>query len=296
MVVIGDSFTAADSTSSTGVWCTPIAKALGVTYHNFAIGGTGFLTGTDTTKYTGQINTAKQSTAFDNNLVTWVFICGCLNDMNKSANTFGAAIRETLSAAQSAFPNAKIVVVGPNTWNSFTLGNNDDTGMSTLYARYTLAVTCAYNGAMFVSTIYMGAGSDKYTNNSHPNSEIQNNIARCIFAQLFGSTEKTGISTFNVSDNNVTAKFYMYIEADGNMSLSGSFTTTSDFTGTAEIILPNNIQVYKRNVMILASDGKENISCGTPDFIDNTTKTGSKLSFYNCKASKTYYWSAIFPR
>ena len=296
MVVIGDSFTEAATTSSTGVWCTPIANALGVTYHNFAIGGTGFLTGTDTTKYTGQINTAKQSTAFDNNLVTWVFICGCLNDMNKSSSAFEQAIRTTLSEAKSAFPNAKIVVVGPNTWNSFTLGNNDDTGMSSIYAHYMLATNCIYNGAMFASTLYMGAGSNKYTNNSHPNSEIQQNMARCIFAQLFGSTEKHLISSFNVSGTNVTANFSMSIESDGNMSMSGSLTTTSDFTGTVEIILPNNIQVYKRNIMMFGSDGKDGFCCGTPDFIDNTTKTGSKLSFYNCKASKTYYWSAIFPR
>ena len=296
MVVIGDSFTATDYTSSTGVWCTPIAKALGVTYHNFAISGTGFLTGNDTTKYTGQINTAKQSTAFDNNLVTWVFICGCLNDMNKSASEFPQAVRTTLSAAQSAFPNAKIVVVGPNTWNSFTLGNNDATGMASIYARYILATNCGSSGAMFVSTLYMGAGSDKYTNNGHPNSEIQNNIARCIFAQLFGSTEKKDISTFTVSGDNVTANFTMYLESDGNMSLNGHFTTTSDFTGAAVIVLPNNIQVYNRYVTLFGSAGDAEFICGTPEFVGDSNKTGSKLKFFNCQASKTYYWSAIFPR
>lgn len=295
MVVIGDSFTAKDYTDLTGVWCTPIAKALGVTYHNFAISGKGFLTGDDTTKYTGQINTAKNSSDFDNNLVSWVFICGCLNDMNKDSTQFSAAVRNTISSAQSAFPNAKIVVVGPNTWNSFTLGNNDTTGMSSIYAHYLLGNACVSAGAMFVSTLYMGAGSDKYTNNGHPNSEIQINIARCIFSQLLGITEKTLIATFNVSDTNINYNFTMYIESNGNMSMSGIFTTSSNFTGNAEILFPNNIQVYTRQAMVLGTAGGTKTVVGTPNFTGEQNKTSSKIVFYGCAASNTYYWSAVFP-
>lgn len=295
MVVVGDSFTDASVTSTTGCWANYVAEALDCTLRNYAITGTGFNTGTEQTRYTGQLQKAYDDKDFDNSSVRYVFMAGCLNDMpTTNFNTLVAAVSLTVEKARELFPQAALVLMGPNTWDQFNTGV-EGTSCSTLIAECAMNNVATTSGCAYVNTMFMGVGSGKYTNNNHPNDEIQRSMAACAMQCLLGSSwpftnayGETGLMQGKSSDNNVTPyvvlrhgmgrNMIVIIEAECNGSYSGNPVT---------VTLPCNLAFRTKETQIAIPTDNS----GAPGCARFTMGTGydpSTIVLSNMQANKRY--------
>lgn len=122
LVAIGDSYFEGfrTTTPATDSMIVVASQMLGLTCHNFAVGASGFITGTST--FSKQLDTANARIA-DKTKVKYVVIGGGRND---DWNTLTEAdVRATLQKAVTLFPHSKIVFVPmmwDNTWPSWHEG------------------------------------------------------------------------------------------------------------------------------------------------------------------------------
>lgn len=290
MLAIGDSFTATSYTATTGVWASYVANALNIDYRNYAIAGKGFIAGSESEKYAGQLQTASDDEAFDNDNVAYVFICGCLNDLvyeGVTATSLIAAVESTVTLARNLFKNAKVIVAGPNTWNNFNLKGDgsvpsiSNSNISTYFANDALSVGAFNSGAVFVSTMWMGVGTNRYTNNGHPDALLQKNLASIILQQAFGFNPTYNLfyayfsEDLDTQDENATATLSM-VKNIG--SLPGVvFTlivrTKSGFDGkTLSLTMPHGLNFYtKTNQVITCDTDAKRMYIDTQSY-DNTSK------------------------
>lgn len=120
-VWIGDSYTSAGSLGDSvdKRFSTIVSKTIGLTEKNYAVGGTGYYHGGTT--YQTQVANAIldfKNKNLDVNAVKYVFIVGNRNDAddNLNYNEYATPVRNTIDAAHSAFPKAKIVII-PGLWD-----------------------------------------------------------------------------------------------------------------------------------------------------------------------------------
>lgn len=193
MVVIGDSFTSPYYVSENLLWYNVVAKSLNVTPHNYSERGAGYArAGTGGNTFASLLATAQNDTSFDNASVTWVFVYGGLNDIDH--DTVPSSITSNFPAfctsARSAFPNAKIVVMGINAWgNGYSLGSASNRGQI-YYERLMNQQLNAFGaGISFISMCNaLGFNSAYYdANNRHPNESGQKVIASWVLSCMFGS-------------------------------------------------------------------------------------------------------------
>lgn len=107
---IGDSITQGyRATSSAKRWSTLVSKIFGATEKNVAVGGTGFTTSPESTRFDGQADNLIAAVG-ENAPVSIVFISGGVNDLSLDANTGMSVLEATVSKVRSAFPLARIIV------------------------------------------------------------------------------------------------------------------------------------------------------------------------------------------
>ena len=107
---IGDSITQGyRATSSAKRWSTLVSKIFGATEKNVAVGGTGFTTSPESTRFDGQADNLI-ATVGENAPVSIVFISGGVNDLSLDANTGTSVLEATVSKVRAAFPLARIIV------------------------------------------------------------------------------------------------------------------------------------------------------------------------------------------
>lgn len=122
LVAIGDSYFEGyrTTTPATDSMIVVASKMLGLTCRNFAVGGSGFITGTST--FSNQLDTANTQIT-DKNQVKYVVIGGGRND---AWNTLTETnVKNTLEKAVTLFPYSKIVFIPmmwDNTWPTWQQG------------------------------------------------------------------------------------------------------------------------------------------------------------------------------
>lgn len=102
MVMIGTS----NSTPAT-VWPSDLASDLGVTLHNYSVGGGGF-TASGTARFNNQTDTAIADNSFPKANVKYVIIADTSNDMRGEADITDEA-QEVFLKLRTAYPNARII-------------------------------------------------------------------------------------------------------------------------------------------------------------------------------------------
>lgn len=215
MVVIGDSFSTYYVPASQS-WYKYVADALNVTPRVFAERSAGFAhVGEHGNTFQALLTQAIQSTAFDNDKVGWVFIYGGLNDLIYS--TVPSAITSNFPSliqdARTAFPHARIVVCGINSWATglTQVVTTATTNRGQIYYEHLMhdRINALGAGISFISMcLALAFNEDWYSDsNRHPNAEGHKVIASWILSNLFGSGMSMSISgdVFDTDGNDVGA-------------------------------------------------------------------------------------------
>lgn len=113
VVWIGDSYVQANSLSDKSKrFSTVVSNKLGLTEHNYAVGGSGYSTGTT---FEQQAVTAVNDTSYDHDKVQYVFVCGGRNDAfanpNWTSTQIGTSVQNCIVKLVAGYKNAKIVIV-----------------------------------------------------------------------------------------------------------------------------------------------------------------------------------------
>ena len=212
-------------------------------HYNYPSGGGGFQTAgangsfLDMVSNGGQVYKAVQS--FKNE-VTFVLIEGGINDGDTGAAEEDTAVRNTLAACKTLFPNARIVVV--YNWAPRAYPNNIWEGIKT---------GCAASGVAFCPNSYlwlwMQNTSWYYQNdNIHPNSRGTNRAVQLIYQWLMSGSACWSETKQRVNLNNGMTLFW-WIDS-GDQVIIGIYGTSKSNTaslGTMPFCLrPYNQQMF----------------------------------------------------
>lgn len=108
---IGDSITQGyRATSSAKRWSTLVCGIFGATEKNVAIGGTGFTTSVESTRFDSQADSLIAAVGADAALVSIVFISGGVNDLSVDQSLGASVLAATVDKIRTAFPLARIIV------------------------------------------------------------------------------------------------------------------------------------------------------------------------------------------
>lgn len=117
-IFIGDSYTGAASLGEHigERYSTQVCSRLGLIEKNYAVGGCGYITGTD--NYSVQLERAltELSSDEDRKAVKYVFVMGSRNDHEAQHSALFTACRDLYRSINTNFPNAKLVVA-PMLWD-----------------------------------------------------------------------------------------------------------------------------------------------------------------------------------
>lgn len=237
MVVIGDSFSAEDWTTNTGVWHKHVANVLGLKDNNFAIGGAGFLSNTT---FSTQLDTA--STQVDKDTVAVLFIYGGVNDQNTTEAEYKNAVSNTLTKARQLFPKSPIVLMGPNTFKAAQIGD-PNSNVGTFYKANAM-FQAAISNAIYVDMQRASIGMAADGRDNHPGVSDQKNIAIYLLSKLFGNSYRYGYTeVWNADVTNNNADFSIHFKIiDGNEILQ--ILSNSNMSGDYQFTIPNNFISY----------------------------------------------------
>ena len=186
LVAIGDSVCRGYLLDNPSVesWPSLVASRVGVTIHNYAQNGRGWLEGTP--NYGTQLDQANYDRSFDNRAVSLVVFSGSINDDPAKIDAIGDAVVDDCSRAHEAFPNARIYVLSGLQGGQTRNINKPITLMQPLYNR--IAVSAAQAGCCVNSTPYawLGGGIDDTFDGTHPNAEGHRVIAETFLSTVFG--------------------------------------------------------------------------------------------------------------
>ena len=200
MVVVGDSFSTDDFLATQQLWWYLLAQRLGVTPHCYAVDGTAFVKTTPSPKFQSQVELAAADTSFDNANVKYVFIYGGYNDCYNAASITGSsiwlAVRDTLIAAKTNFPNALIVIAGCNS-NKNTYNKGVDFWPQTVYASLMANAVDTQYGAVFLDLTQLFVGEQDFIDSGtdHPNILGQKAIAQAMLNGIYGANPYTNMTT-----------------------------------------------------------------------------------------------------
>lgn len=208
VVWIGDSYVQANSLGAdqNKRFSTLVSNALGMTEHNYAIGGSGFLAPSGST-YGEQLTSAIAGMTDEQKRTTkYVFVCGGRNDPylvpDWTLSQLATAVRDVYTRAHTAYPNAMIVGV-PMTWSAEAL--------SQTYQRYLSELTnCMENITVPCITIttawtwLIGRIGSILSDNVHPNVEGHRDMAIMIYQSLKGTNMYRNNQRYSHTSNGMT--------------------------------------------------------------------------------------------
>lgn len=177
-----------------GKWPTLMCKAMGITEKNFAVGGTGMVTGAN--NFSVQLNRAIADGSFSNNDVKYVIIADCGNDAMANNDVYNGIV-SLLTDARRAFPNARVVVFSAVwAWSNLHALLKSKNGLANCLS--TLQEVCGNYGAEYVGTEFWCLGYSKY----FTEGEIHlNSTGDTRFATMAGNYLQYGNEPVPVSQN-----------------------------------------------------------------------------------------------
>lgn len=212
-------------------------------HYNYPSGGGGFqIAGAngsflDMVSPGGQVYKAVQS--FKND-VTFVLIEGGINDGDTGAAEEDTAVRNTLAACKTLFPNARIAVV--YNWAPRAYPNNIWEGIKT---------GCAASGVAFCPNSYLWLWIQNtswyYQNdNIHPNSSGTNRAVQLIYQWLMSGSACWSETKQRVDLSNGQTLFWWIDSGDQiNIGIYGTSTSNTASLGTMPFCLrPYNQQMF----------------------------------------------------
>ena len=294
-VFIGDSYTeGVGLDSSSDRWSTKVCVSLGLTEHNYAVGGTGFYVGNNNnTDFIHQASNAINDTSFRNVDVKYVFIAGGRNDgSNSTAMTYSQSQVQSLVSAlidgvQSNFPNATIILI-PMMFDADIIPQY----IFSWYQKIILSCRSFYRNVRIVKGAYTWlTGSFGFIQNDgiHPNSAGHNVIATNVIDCLNGGDGQNNIGTYTIAYNQsaINNNPTMGVICDGKrVFLQSSLIRT---TGTVSAGTPLFTETYN-TTFIIGWCKPQKIY-----FTINNTENGQSYSVYfiMSKTSTSYTASLI---
>lgn len=193
VVWIGDSYTQANSLGNDQDkrFATLVSQRLGLTEHNYASGGSDFISGGSTGQnYITQLNNAiNEMTAEQKRATKYLFVMGTrnmpYNNPNASLRDYYQAMEHFFAAAHAAFPNTELVFV-PMLWDAVPLSADyrkclqwcEQCALS-----LTVPVTSFFNAYLWL----MGRYGDLLADGVHPNVNGHNLMATHIYNLVKGN-------------------------------------------------------------------------------------------------------------
>lgn len=174
MVVIGDSYSSYDYNPKETAWHTLVGQQLNCEVKNYAVSGAGYTVAGKL--FATQAAAAVADTTFNNNAVKYVFVYGGRNDTAITQNSVSTLI----GTLKTGFPKAQIIVIGVNTWVTYT--NNDDVRTNEINT------VCSNMGITFMNSLWMlQSRASRFGTNNHPNATGNAYEAYWILSHMFGT-------------------------------------------------------------------------------------------------------------
>ncbi len=171
IVFIGDSYFNGVGTSNgySSSMAKTVAKILNLNDHNYAVNGSGFVTGGDNNRpFLQQIQIASQDSTYSHNKVKYVVIGGGRNDGGQPFDGYPTTVQSTILSAMNSFPNSKIVVV-PNMFDNGMPGKDSARKIGAMHTLgYAGARVAIVDGAY---TWGFGEGEGKFSD-IHPTDTL----------------------------------------------------------------------------------------------------------------------------
>ena len=214
------------------------------THYNYASGGGGFRTAGDQGTFLSMLQTGgviyKAAQSYKNN-VTFVLIEGGINDGDSGVAEEDTAVTNTINAAKSLFPNARIAVV--YNWVSRAYPNNVWEGIK---------LGCAHTATPFCpnSYLWLWHGEQKHffqSDNIHPNASGTNMACRLIYQWLMSGSAPWPTNKQIVKLANGMTLFWWIDTGDQiNIAIYGTSTSNTASLGT----MPFCLRPYKQQMFI----------------------------------------------
>lgn len=296
LVIIGDSFSTTTYNPEASAWYTIVGRKLGLTVHNFAKNGAGYVRqGQGNRNFSIEVDDAIADTSFSNNDVSMVIVYGGLNDMDDSyASNIAPYSANLCDKINTNFPNAKVIIMGINAWaNTFTKVNNENQ----LYYFLQIRKACCSKAVSFINTCLWlrsyGNTNSLYDNTTgHPNETGNSVIASCLLTALCGQTvipnpNDIQIASYSASVGSGT----MYVSANSNyLFVRGAITT--DSTGKGEW---DDVRKIFSNYTSLAGLTGASVSVKFGLFNYNASTEKIQFNAGSAGASDTFYFRFCVP-
>ena len=249
-VFIGDSYTygtgASDHLSGdTKRWSSIVCARLGLTEHNYAVGGTGFAKeSTAANNFDKQLERAvNQLSAAQKQHTRFVFIAGGYNDAKTGvgAGALYSACKTLMISAYNAFPNALIVLI-PMMWPGHTFTQTDYTRYINLY---NAGIWCEKNVRVLKdpwSWLFGEVDNMVASDEIHPNDAGHQRIAFTVIGGLMGNDTSSCKLLIPTAESGFTltgeaAGFYQWLQNGRIYSEPAMITTANTMTeGTSYTI------------------------------------------------------------
>lgn len=157
MVVIGDSYSSYDYNPENTAWHTLVGQQLNCIVKNYAKTSAGYTVSGNS--FSMQVQNAVSDASFSNSNVKYVFVYGGRNDTTITNESVAGII----ASLKSSFTHAQIIIIGVNTWVSYT--SNDDARTNVIN------VECSKAGVTFMNSLWMlQTRASLFGSNAHPNA------------------------------------------------------------------------------------------------------------------------------
>lgn len=242
----GDSYVQASSlgTSQNKRFSTLVSEALGLTEHNYATGGSDFLSGGDSgLRYSDQLTSAENDlTENQKNRTKFVIVGGTrnmpYNSPNASLSDYNTAISNWYARARLIFPNATLVFI-PMLWSSEAL--------PTVYQRTVQwCMQCGLNlttPTMVIDKAWlwlMGRFGDIMADGVHPNLDGHRLIATHVYNAITGTNIIAAPVFWDFTINGGTGALRLKV-IDGVAYLNGTFSFSSAQASGVYVVNQTNI-------------------------------------------------------
>ena len=251
-----------------------VSTALGLIPIDLHMGSTGFVHG-DSNNYIGRITNWKNThTAQEISEISYVIVCGSINDLTHPANTIRSAVVSFLEYVNANFPNAEAIVIpcigteNHTQYNSVldptSINNGTQTGSPWAYVHNTVFSATNLNkqfnaGSYAIDGLFYslaGIANSMNTDLVHPTQVGHDIIAAKVTAALCGNYFNTGVVIDSSSIYyNSTRQF------EGATALSSGIVTvhsgdaTIDASSIHDNVLDLNMDVVI-NTTNLAADAR----------------------------------------
>lgn len=236
-IFIGDSYVQGNSLGSeqNKRFSTVLCERMNMKEKNYAVGGTGFITGT--TKFIDQLTNAINDNSYDHNKVKYVFVCGGRNDAGSYGymnETIVNAVNAVIDSINNNFPKATPIII-PMMWNSTYIKNTE-------YPLYqTIIYACQSKKACVIPNAYTwltGMFGMILSDNVHPNVQGHSIISSHIMDSLISGNSFAYPSSVIIDKSNDSISSDAYFTAtseNGIIRFNSSFTISSPISANTTL-------------------------------------------------------------